>query len=44
MSQDEEVVEEDSFLAVSQPELEGLDAVEGPVYEDLMLGHIIIIE
>ena len=43
VAEDEEIVEEIAFFFV-EVVLEGFDAVEGAVDEDLMLGHIIIIE
>ena len=43
MAEDEQVVEESALFGEFEVVLEGLDAVEGAVYEDLMLGHIIII-
>lgn len=43
MAEDEQVVEESALFGEFEVVLEGFDAVEGAVYEDLMLGHIIII-
>lgn len=43
VAEDEQVVEERALFGELEVVLEGFDAVEGAVYEDLMLGHIIII-
>lgn len=40
VAQDEQVIEEDALLAVTEEVLESLDAVQSTIDEDFMFGHL----